>query len=276
MDVRNPFATLTPTLDGPVLRVLAKAASPLTTQQVIDLSADGSPAGIRKVLRRLTDQGIVAESRVGKTYTYEANRDHLAWPAVDLLANLMQRLDQRIAEEVGRWQIQPLSVELFGSAARGEASTASDIDILVVAPQLTDDQSDAWTEQLSRLQEATARWTGNTVEVLDVSPSELVDLVADDAPPVTGDRHRVAGSSTSDLVPRQLASALTSSGWSKQQTSALSAALTPTMSRLIAELTPAMKFELPDSIKKAMADAVPTIELSEAARRAMLNSADHP
>lgn len=114
MDLTEPFRALTPTLDGPVLRVLAGTVEPMSRQQVTGLVGDASEAGVRKVLRRLSDQGLVVEQRVGTQYTYAVNRDHIMWPAVDLAVTAAERLDARIREHVEAWQVAPLSVELFG------------------------------------------------------------------------------------------------------------------------------------------------------------------
>ncbi|WP_375001310.1 nucleotidyltransferase domain-containing protein [Aeromicrobium sp. CTD01-1L150] len=269
MDVREPFAVVTPTLDGPVLRVLAAAAAPLTTHQVINLCATGSPAGIRKVLRRLADQGIAVEARVGKTYTYEANRDHLAWPAVEHLSTLMQRLDQHIRTAVEQWAIQPLSVELFGSAARGEAAQDSDIDILVVAPSLATDELDTWETQTSDLHDAVAQWTGNSVEVLTLTPDELVDMVAENAPAVTERRRPIAGVPTTDLLPRSFAHTLSTKTFTPSVAKALNAQLTPSTARLIAELAPTFTDELPQPLKASLNEMAPKLQLSRNARAAL-------
>lgn len=60
MQFSNPLAVVTPTLDGPVLAALAAADSPFTTGQLTRVLDGGSKEGIRKVLRRLTAQGVVS------------------------------------------------------------------------------------------------------------------------------------------------------------------------------------------------------------------------
>lgn len=273
MDFRDPFAVVTPTLDGPVLRVLTRAATPLTTQQVIDLSDEGSPNGVRKVLRRLVDQGVVIESRVGKTYTYEANREHLAWPAIQKLANLAQQLDDAIREKVAGWAIQPLSVELFGSVARGDAETTSDVDILVAAPNLTDDQLDPWAEQLADLQDSVARWTGNSVDVLDLAPHELVELATEEAPALTGRRHRIAGTPTSDLVPKHFLETLRELNLAQNPSMRLT--MTPALTQMLTELQASVSTDLlSDSLRNALANMTPI--LSDQARAALTNTARRP
>src|SRR5665811_1674142 len=77
VDFSQPFRAVTPTLDGPVLRVLARTTHPMTRQQVADLLGEASEAGVRKVLRRLAEQGVVIEQRIGTHYTYVGNRERI-------------------------------------------------------------------------------------------------------------------------------------------------------------------------------------------------------
>jgi hypothetical protein len=100
MDFSQPFRVLTPTLDGPVIRVLARTTHPMTRQQVTELIGDASEAGVRKVLRRLADQGMVIEQRIGGRYIYVGNREHILWPAVEVLMSAADRLDAAIREHV--------------------------------------------------------------------------------------------------------------------------------------------------------------------------------
>ena len=53
----------------------------MTRQQVADLIGEASEAGVRKVLRRLAEQGVVIEQRIGRYYTYVGNCEHILWPA---------------------------------------------------------------------------------------------------------------------------------------------------------------------------------------------------
>ncbi len=57
MQLNRPFATVTPTLDGDVLAVLATADATFSISQIPRILATASGEGIRKVLTRLTAQG---------------------------------------------------------------------------------------------------------------------------------------------------------------------------------------------------------------------------
>jgi predicted nucleotidyltransferase len=66
----------------------------------------------------------------------------------------------------------PISVIVFGSFARREADTDSDIDILVVRPTEVEEDDDEWSDSLEGWRDAVRRLTGNPVEVLEVSADE--------------------------------------------------------------------------------------------------------
>lgn len=103
MELRRPLATVTPTLDGDVLTVLAQYEVTFTTGQLHRVLDRYSEAGIRKVLVRLSGQGIVLSERVGTAYGYRLNGDHLAAGAVIELANLQRTLLLRIEERLASW-----------------------------------------------------------------------------------------------------------------------------------------------------------------------------
>src|ERR1700722_14408813 len=88
MNLSQPSDCVVPTLDGPVLMVLARLTAPVTGRQVHQLAGTGSESGVRKVLARLVGQGIVRVNEAGSALLYHANREHVAWPAVEKLAGL--------------------------------------------------------------------------------------------------------------------------------------------------------------------------------------------
>jgi predicted nucleotidyltransferase len=64
----------------------------------------------------------------------------------------------------------PVSAIVFGSFARREAGTDSDIDVVVVRPAGVDE--DEWSESLEAWRRGIQRLTGNPVEVLEVGADE--------------------------------------------------------------------------------------------------------
>lgn len=153
-----PIRSVVPSLDGPVLAVLAATTGPLSLADV-HRRAGGSKSGVRQVLRRLVGEGVVHDIPGG----YILNRDHLAAPAVELLANLHGELIARIRVEADRWTGSVDLAGLFGSAARRDGDSTSDIDVLVVS-----DASDL-DDFVDQLGERIRLWTGNPAQILALS-----------------------------------------------------------------------------------------------------------
>jgi len=168
MDVSMPITTVVPSLDGPVLAALAATATPMGLATVHARAGRGSKSGVRSVLLRMVDEGLVLEVPGG----YLLNRDHLAAPAVELLAALHGELVSRIRDAVDEWPTLPSLVGMFGSAARrdGDADSDSDIDVLVVS-----DDSDL-DDRVDELAEQIRRWTGNRAQVIGRTPKEIARL----------------------------------------------------------------------------------------------------
>jgi predicted nucleotidyltransferase len=172
MDLRRPFKTVTPTLDGDVLAVLAGADADFTGRGVHGMVGGASERGVRNALDRLVEQGVVHSRPVGASKLYRLNRDHLAAPAIEALASLRAELLRRLADVVGAWQIKPVLAIVFGSVARGEADEGSDLDLLVVRPRGAADDP-AWEAQLDDLQRQATAWTGNDTRILEYGELEL-------------------------------------------------------------------------------------------------------
>lgn len=175
----------------------------MTRPQILALTEGGSEAGIRKVLSRLVNQGIVIEERLGTHFTYLANREHILWPAVQIIVSAHDRLDERIESRVEEWKIQPLSVELFGSVVTGESTSDSDIDLMVVRPYLTDRQGEDWDVQIDQLRESVERWTGNACEILVLDSPGLVEAMASGEPVLASPRVTVAGGSIDAMMSKR-------------------------------------------------------------------------
>jgi predicted nucleotidyltransferase len=162
VDVALPLRSVVPTLDGPVLAVLAATSAPLSLAEVHRRAGEGSKSGIRRVLLRLVGEGIVLEVPGG----YVLNRDHLAVAAVELLAALHGELAARIRREIDGWASPPRLAGLFGSAARRDGDASSDIDLLVIADEPN-------VEDVDRLGERIEAWTGNSAQIVTLTPADV-------------------------------------------------------------------------------------------------------
>lgn len=127
------------------------------------------------MLGRMVEDGLVHEVPGG----FVLNREHVAAAAVVLLADLHGELVRRIRAAVERWGGDVLLVGLFGSAARRDGDTSSDIDVLVVSDA---DDLGGFVDQLS---EQIRSWTGNRAQVIGMPPGELQRLRRADEPIVS-------------------------------------------------------------------------------------------
>jgi predicted nucleotidyltransferase len=163
MDIASPISSVIPSLDGPVLAALAATTAPLTLTEAHRMTGHGSVAGVRRVLLRLVDAGVVLQIPGG----YLANRDHVAWPAVDLLSRLHGSLIERIRQWLAGRPEQIVVAGLFGSAARRDGDERSDIDVIVVS------EADTLEDLTDDLAERIRAWTGNPAQVIGMRPADL-------------------------------------------------------------------------------------------------------
>ncbi|QJY49592.1 nucleotidyltransferase domain-containing protein [Pseudonocardia broussonetiae] len=171
MQLNRPLAVVTPTLDADVLAVLARLDAPFTTGGLHRVLGAHSEEGIRKVLNRLSRQGIVDAQRAGPAFLYRLNRDHLAASAVVELANLASTFLARLEQRMARWESPPVYAAVFGSAATGTMTPQSDLDLLLVHPD--DVSREVWDEQVDALLTDISRWTGNDAQLLEFSAGRL-------------------------------------------------------------------------------------------------------
>jgi predicted nucleotidyltransferase len=165
----SPIRSIIPSLEGPVLSVLAGTTAPLSGRRIATLAGASHPAATA-CLGRLARAGVVLASPVGSAILYTANREHLAWPAIEALAHLRTTTLELLRSTTSAWEVAPEAAVVFGSFARGDGDENSDIDVLLVRPADLDDDPARlrqWDEQLSNLSDLVERATGNSVQLLD-------------------------------------------------------------------------------------------------------------
>ena len=178
MDLTLPARTIAPTLDIPVLIVLAGTTLPLTGNQISRLVASGSRAGVFLVLKRLEQHGILDVLEAGSSNLYSLNRDHVVAPAVLALIDLRGKLFDRISAAMREWVIPPVSAAVFGSAARGDGNLKSDIDIFVVRPDHISDENSQWSNQITELGTQVRRWSGNSASFIQATPFQVASMIS--------------------------------------------------------------------------------------------------
>ena len=203
MNVAKPFEAVSSTVDTDVLAVLASSTMPRSGRELAR-RAGRSSTGVQHALDRLVEHGLVSRLEVGRTFLYTLNRDHLLAPVVEKMADVRLELIQRLRDELGSWRTPPIHASLFGSAARGDGDTGSDIDLFLVRPaEAAGDPS--WSEQVDGLAESVLSWTGNNAGIVEVAEDELIRL-REDPPPVVGELRRdaidLAGQPAKSLLGR--------------------------------------------------------------------------
>ncbi len=176
MRLDRPLATVTPTLDGDILTVLARTTTTFTITQIHRILGSASAEGIRKALLRLTAQGIVLSDRVGTTNTYMLNTEHLAAQSIRELANLPATFMSRLENHLQAWPEPPLYAAVFGSAATATMTIDSDIDLFLVRQsprQEEPDSEDEWSQQVAHLAESVTAWTGNDTRIVEYTHDDL-------------------------------------------------------------------------------------------------------
>ena len=203
MDVARPYTVICPTLDSGVLTVLAGTTRPLTGREIARLLGRPSHSGVLDTLNRLVEQGLVDREEAGRAFLFTLNREHLAAPAVEVLAHLRGELLKRLRATIDSWDIAAVHVSLFGSAARGEGDTSSDIDLFIVRPEKVDSEDPRWREQLDLLARQVQRWTGNRAGIAEVSKAAL-DRIRKEKPPIVdelrADAITITGTEASTLL----------------------------------------------------------------------------
>lgn len=203
MNLSRPWAPIRSQVDIEVLRVLRGTTRPLTGRQVARLVHTGSQPTVNASLRRLSEEGLVHAYEAGNAYLHTFNRNHLAAPAIELLANVRFELERRMRDEIAAWEIAPVHVSIFGSAARGDGDIRSDIDVFVARPTRTSEDDPRWRAQLERFSDLIHAWTGNHAALSEVSVAD-VGRLRRERPPVVEELRRdaitLAGPEPSELL----------------------------------------------------------------------------
>jgi predicted nucleotidyltransferase len=144
----------------------------LTGRRVAELVGH-SQRGVLMALDRFVEHGLVRRTAAGRALMHELNRDHLAAPAVELLAGIRTEFLTRLRAAFAQWEMAPVHASFFGSAARGDGDTRSDIDLFVVRPQCVEEATPEWRSQVEALVEDVGNWTGNHVTVIEQDEADM-------------------------------------------------------------------------------------------------------
>lgn len=177
MDISIPLRSVIPSAQADVLMVLAGTSESLTGRRVADLTEGAvSQKSVSLILNDLVHSGIVLREIHGSAFSHTLNREHLAFDAIVALATTRGRLIEKMTELIAGWDIPPAAVWLFGSAARGDGTEESDIDIFVVRDTSVHQDDPAWETQVDRLGDRVSAWTGNACQIVEYSTEEVTTL----------------------------------------------------------------------------------------------------
>jgi len=155
-------------------------------------------------VHRLVRQGLVLTEPVGNAIICRFNNEHLAARSIRELITLRSSLLALLRAEISGWAIVSVHASLFGSAARGDGDTESDLDLLVVRrDDLTAQEKSSWDDQLAATGQRARIATGNPANWFDITRSDLSQAV-EAAEPIVAQWRRdsipLAGESLTALI----------------------------------------------------------------------------
>jgi predicted nucleotidyltransferase len=121
-----------------VLRALIPLDSPVSGNEAQRLAGVRSSAGTWNALDELTELAILSREQTRGSHLYRINREHELYPSLAALFEVESGRASRLREWLRRQlaevnQTEAIrSVILYGSNARAEATSHSDVDLLVV------------------------------------------------------------------------------------------------------------------------------------------------
>lgn len=174
MDFASPVEALIPGVRGRVLGVLARTETPLTMRSVAEISGV-SVNRAATVLNELIDLGMVERRDAGRAALVRLDRQNEAARIVLRLQDLRGAVVDRLRRGADDIEPAPLSLVLFGSFARGEARSESDLDVVAVAPSDVDEEQ--WHASLGRWSDDAARTAGNPISLVTLEHDELRTLM---------------------------------------------------------------------------------------------------
>jgi predicted nucleotidyltransferase len=178
MDFVRPIEAIVPGTQGRVLAVLVETTAELNLRTIAQL-AGVSQAQASRVLPRLVELGVVERREVPPASLFLLVREHVASRALLALARSTDAVLADLGTLASALPRPPVSIIVFGSFARGEAGSDSDIDVVVVRPAGIDEDDEEWATSLEGWRSDVRRLTGNPVEVLELSADEAVPRMED-------------------------------------------------------------------------------------------------
>ena len=170
MNTGEPTDIALPRATAAVFRVLAGADASFSIRQLARVAGVSAPRAI-EIVNHASERGLILVELAGRSRMCRLNREHLAAGALIDLVTIRQRMLHAIEDEIASWRIAPMHTSLFGSAARGDGNSHSDLDLLLIRPISEPDKE--WEEQKYTSGVRLRAKIGNHVSWFDISSTEL-------------------------------------------------------------------------------------------------------
>lgn len=176
MQISNPAVDfLNPSVIA-VLKVLDRAAPNLSGRTIADMVEGVSVAQVNLVLRKFEQLGLVTVLSSPPSKLYALNRTHFGTKALLDLIGQFESFLSEASIRVSSWNRKPKAVWLFGSAARSDATSDSDIDLILIWAN-SGWQTSPTEAELEEFSIWALRATGNEPNLMNISMSELEDMI---------------------------------------------------------------------------------------------------
>jgi predicted nucleotidyltransferase len=170
VDYRRPVEAVIPGATGRLLAALAQVEAELPVSTLARLAGVGRTRA-SGIIGELSDLGIVERREIGRTVLVSLAKHSVAGALIDRLAHLGSEVIARLRTLASELDPAPETLLMFGSFARGEADSHSDLDLLAVrSPSANPDK---WAAALSVFAEQAHELAGSPVQVLDYDLDEL-------------------------------------------------------------------------------------------------------
>lgn len=168
VDFREPVQAVIPGAQGRILAVISQTSAELNLRTIARLSGV-SVAQASRVMPALVDLGLVERREAPPSALFKFVSEHVASRAVTALVDARRTLLDELKASASSLAVQPTSVIVFGSVARGDADRSSDVDLLLIRPYEVAEDDARWRASIDGWVEWVRRLTGNPVEVLEVA-----------------------------------------------------------------------------------------------------------
>jgi DNA-binding transcriptional ArsR family regulator len=174
MDLSEPGRAFSGSLTMPILRALDGRSTPASAAQVARSAHLGTAAGIGRALERLSKHGLCNREELGGRALYSLNYEHVLYRAIRIALDADGTLVKNLKRALSSWDPEPIAGVLFGSAARRDGDSESDVDLLLVRPAMSSGHRERlWAPQVHQLRIDVQRWTGNHLQTIDWSTNSL-------------------------------------------------------------------------------------------------------